>query len=87
MQADVVFKHEQDPCVVLRVARDDYFVVTSNYYVDMTYQDDISGDLSLEGIKWVLNLTRSSLVDVKVMGRYATMRAAIQATSISTVKH
>lgn len=84
MKANVVFKHQQDARAVLRVDDDDYFVVISSYHADMALADDISGDLTMRDVKWLFNLTRSTLIDVKVLGRYATMQSAIQTTALAT---
>jgi hypothetical protein len=79
MKANVVFILRGDPRAVLRVNDNDYFVVMSKYYADMAHADDISGDLPMRDVKWLFNVTRGTLIDVKVLGRYATMQSAIQA--------
>lgn len=81
MKAHVVFNHQRDPLAVLRVNENDYFVVMSKYSTDMAHADDISGDLTMRDVKWLFNVTRGTLIDVKVLGRYATMRSAVQATA------
>jgi hypothetical protein len=81
MKANVVLKHRNHPRAVLRVEDDDYFVVTRDHYVDMDQSDDIQGGLALVDVKWLLNLTRETLVNIKVLGRYVTMQSAIQAST------
>ena len=79
MKANVVFIHQRDARAVLRVNNNDYFVVIGKHSTDMAHADDISGDLTMRDVKWLFNLTRGTLIDVKVLGRYATMQSAIQA--------
>ena len=81
MKAHVVFKHDEHPRAVLRVGDGEYFVVTSEHYVDMAHSDAIRGDLTLVDVKWLLNLTRSTLINIRVLGRYVTMNSAIEASS------
>lgn len=81
MKANVVFKHRDQPRAVLQVGDDDYYVVTSDNYVDMARADDIRGDLTLVNVKWLLNLTRGTLINIKVLGRYVTVHSAIQASA------
>ncbi len=81
MKASVVFKHGEHPCAVLRSRDDEFFVVTSEHYVDMAHSDAISGDLTLADVKWLLNLTRGTLINIRVLGRYVTINSAIEASS------
>lgn len=82
MKADVVYKHRDHPHAVLRVGDEDYFVVRSERYVDIAHADDMRGDLTLVDVKWLLNLTRGTLVNIRVLGRYVSLDAAMQASTV-----
>jgi hypothetical protein len=79
MKAQVVFVHQQQWVATLQVGSDDYYVVQSKSHAAMARADEISGDLALRDVKWLLNITRSKLIDIKVLGRYGTLRSAIAA--------
>jgi hypothetical protein len=79
MKAQVVFVHQQQCLATLQVGSDDYYVVQSKSHAAMARADEISGDLALRDVKWLLNITRSKLIGIKVLGRYGTLRSAIAA--------
>jgi hypothetical protein len=81
MKADVVFVHGRDPRHVLKVNGGDYFVVRSTHQTDMSAADQITGDLTMRGVKWLLNVTRGTLVDVEIIGRHGSMQDAIMAAT------
>ena len=81
MKANVIFIHKHNPRHVLKVDGSGYFVVQSKNYADIAPADEISGDLTLRDVKWLLNITRGTLVDVEVLGRHATAEDAIAAAA------
>ncbi len=85
MKMNVVFVHEYDPRQVLEVNGDDYYVVQSKRNSDMGTADQISGDLTSHNVKWLLNVTRGTLVDVEVLGRHCTVRDAIRAAGSKNI--
>ena len=78
MKVHVVHIHPQQPRIVLQTG-DRYVLVESQSRAAICDTDEISGDLSLPNVKWLLNLTRSSLVNIKVLGRYLALEAAQEA--------
>lgn len=83
MKASAIFVHKQDPRHVLEVAGLGYFVVKTKHYSDIAPTDSISGDMTKQGVCWLLNLTRSTLVDIKLLSRHAIVEDAITAASTS----
>jgi hypothetical protein len=81
MKANVIFTSKHDPRHVLKVVGSGYFVVRSKYHTDIAPADEISGDLILRDVKWLLNITRGTLVDVEVLGRHSTVEDAIKAAA------
>lgn len=86
MTARVVFVHAAVPRVALEIGDDSYVVVQNKCQADMDYADVISGDLTIADVKWMLNITRSKLLRIQVLGRYATLERAVAATTQLTRK-
>lgn len=82
MRAHVVYVSPQQPRVVIQAAGR-YVVVESQSQAAIADTDEISGDLTLHNVKWLLNLTRSSLVNIKVLGRYSALEAALEAVLLT----
>ncbi|MGR8949714.1 MAG: hypothetical protein ACU84Q_16855 [Gammaproteobacteria bacterium] len=83
MKANAIYINKCDPRRVLEVADLGYFVVKTKHFSDIALADIISGDLTKRGVCWLLNLTRSTLVDIELLSRHALARDAIAAASTS----
>lgn len=81
MKADAVFIHQRFPRVALQVAGNDFFAIQTKYRNDIGIADQITGDLAMHKVKYFFNITRGTLIQVKVLGRFATLNSAIGATS------
>jgi hypothetical protein len=81
MKASAAFVHQNYPRVALKVADNDFFVIETARHTDVGIADHITGDLAMTTTKWCFNVTRGSLVPVKVLGRFATLPLAIRAMS------
>ncbi|MEX2482489.1 MAG: hypothetical protein WD928_16650 [Gammaproteobacteria bacterium] len=82
MKAHVLYIDTHQPRIVMEAASG-YVVVQSRSRAAIRATDEISGDLTLHNVKWLLNLTRRTLVDIEVVGRYSTLDAALE-TAMST---
>ena len=78
MNAIVVFVHGRRSLVVLKFAHDDFVIVHTPTCGAILEADDIVGDPGVDGVKWFLNITHSKLIDVQVLGRYPTLKAALR---------
>ena len=78
MKAHVVYINAHQPRIVMQTG-DSYVVVQSRSRMAIGASDDISGDLTLHNVKWLLNLTRSTLVKIRILGRYSALDAALEA--------
>jgi hypothetical protein len=80
MKANAVFIHKQYPRAALQVAHDQFFAIETRRRHDLALTDEVTGDLLLEQVKWMFNVTRSTLIQIKVLGRYSSLPAAVGAT-------
>lgn len=83
MKANAIYAHKRDPRHVLEVVGLGYFVVKTKHYSDISPADTVSGDLTKQGVYWLLNLTSSTLVDIQLLSRHAIAQDAITAASTS----
>jgi len=81
MKAHVVFINKYQPRIVMQAA-DSYVVVQSRSRAAIGPTDEISGDLTLHNVKWLLNLTRSMLINIKVLGRFSSLDTALEAAMV-----
>jgi hypothetical protein len=81
MKANAVFIHQQYPRAALQVGDDEFFAVQTKRRKDIALEDDISGDLAMSEGKRLFNLSRGTLIHVKILGRFPTLAAAIEAMS------
>ncbi len=86
MKANAVFIHQQYPRAALQVAHDEFFAIETRCKHDLALTDEVAGDLRLEKVKWIFNLTRCTLIEIKVLGHYVTLPAAVGATKAIAVK-
>jgi hypothetical protein len=86
MKANAVFIHQQYPRAALQVAHNQFFAIETRRKHDLALTEEVTGDLLLEQVKWLFNVTRGTLIEVKVLGRYATLPAAVGATKAIAVK-
>ena len=81
MKANAVFIHQQYRRAALQVGDDEFFAVQTRRRKDIALEDDISGDLVISEGKRLFNISRGTLIQVKILGRYPTLAAAIEAMS------
>jgi hypothetical protein len=82
MKAEAVFVHKRYPRAALRVAHNDFFAVQTARPHDLRIDEQITGDLSKGKAKWFFNVSRGTLINVKVLGRFPTLESAIGATAV-----
>lgn len=82
MKANAVFIHQQYPRAALQAGDDEFIAVQTKRRKDIALEDDISGDLAVSDVKPLFNISRGTLIHVKILGRFPTLAAAIDAISV-----
>ncbi len=85
MKASTVYIHRNRARAALQVSPDQFFTIETRRQGDLALADEVTGDLLLNKVKWFFNITRGTLIRVDVLGRHATLRAAIGATAVPGV--
>jgi len=80
MKANAVFVDQRQPRAALQTAPSEFFAIQTKSRSDVGMADQITGDLAMARVKWFFNVTQSTLIQVKVLGRYPTLQSAISAT-------
>ncbi len=70
----------QQPRAALQTTPTDFFAVQTRSRNDVGMADELTGDLTMSKVKWFFNVTRGTLIEMKVIGRYPTLTSAIDAT-------
>ena len=81
MKASTVFIHNRHPRAAIQVARADFYAIQTRRYSDVTLEDELTGDLTVNKAKWFFNVTRGTLIQVEVFGHYSNLKSAIGAIS------
>ncbi|MBI4696748.1 MAG: hypothetical protein HY749_22295 [Gammaproteobacteria bacterium] len=81
MRASAPFFHRRRPRAALQVAPDEFVALQTGQRSDLGLPDVITGDLAKSDIEWCLNMTRDTLVQIGRPGRFATLRAAMDAVT------
>ena len=82
MKANVVFIHRQHPRAALQVGQSEFFAVQTKRRKDIALEDQISGNFVISDGKPLFNLSRGTLIHVRILGRFPTLAAAIEAISV-----
>ena len=82
MKANAVFIHQGHSRAALQLGCDDFFAIQTEHCADVGLADEITGDLTMNNAKWFFNITKGTLVQAKVLGRFPTLRSAIGAASV-----
>lgn len=81
MKASTVFVHNRFPRAAVQATLNDFFAIQTKRREDLEVEDEVTGDLALNKVKWFFNVTQGTLIQVKVLGRFHTLHLAIGATS------
>ena len=79
MKANTVFVHDQNSRAALQAGAHEFFAIQTRRRHDVALDDEVTGDLLRNHVKWFFNVTRGTLITIKVLGSYASLRAAIAA--------
>lgn len=82
MKANAVFIHQRHSRAALQTTCNEFFAIQTKGRRDVGLADEITGDLTMINAKLFLNLTRGTLVQGKVLGRFPTLQSAIGAASV-----
>jgi hypothetical protein len=77
-----MFIHQRHSRVALQTTCNNFFTIQTKRRGDVGLADEITGDLTINDVKLFLNLTRRTLVQAKVLGRFPTLQSAIGAASV-----
>ena len=80
MKANAVFINQRHSRAALQVAHNQFMAIETKHSGEIRIQDQISGDLVMDKINWCFNISRDTLVHIRVLGQFRTLRAAIDAT-------
>lgn len=82
MKANTVFVHERFPSAALQTSFNDFFAIQTKFHEDIEVADEVTGHLALNKVKWFFNVTRGTLIQIKVLGRFQNLHSAIGAASL-----
>lgn len=83
MKANTVFINQSLPLAAVQSSHDEYFAIEIQRCEDLALADVLTGDLKHNKNKWFFNTTRGTLMHVMVLGRYRTLKSAIEAAGIA----
>lgn len=86
MNANAVYIQQKYPRAALQVAGDEFFAAQSERRKDIELEDNISGDLAMSDGKRLLNISKGTLIQVRVLGRFPTLESTIEAISALSSK-
>lgn len=81
MKANTVFVHRHLPHAVVKGDAAAYFRISTGRRGDLGLDDEMTGDLGTNRGKWCFNITRSTLIHVRVLSQHSSLRAAVLATT------